>query len=150
MFQVPAKTQYAIRALVHIAQAGEDSAARIAEAQKISPKYLEGVLSQLKTAGIVASDRGRQGGYRLVRDAADIRMSEVVEATEGEIRPVGCVDSADSCVMGVSCMPRRFWLGLKSAVDDYLSSVTLAELSEEPFISLNSPGDTDTGARRTR
>jgi Rrf2 family protein len=150
MFQVPAKTQYAIRALVHIAKAGEDSAARIAEAQQISPKYLEGILGQLKTAGIVASDRGRQGGYRLARDAADIRMSEVVEATEGEIRPVGCVDSADSCAMGLSCMPRRFWLGLKSAVDGYLSSVTLAELSEEPFISLNSTEDSDASARSTR
>jgi DNA-binding IscR family transcriptional regulator len=52
--------------------------------------------------------------------------------------------------MGVSCMPRRFWLGLKSAVDDYLSSITLAELSEEPFISLDSPEDADAGARRIR
>jgi Rrf2 family protein len=147
MFQVPAKTQYAIRALVHLARLGEDSASRIAEAQMISPKYLEGILGQLKAAGIVVSDRGRQGGYRLARDAADIRMSEVVEATEGEIRPVDCVDSAASCAMGALCMPRRFWLGLKSAVDSYLSSITLGELAEEPFVGLIPPEDVDATAR---
>ena len=143
MFQVPAKTQYAIRALVHLARNGEDSAARIAEAQQISPKYLEGILGQLKLSGIVVSDRGRSGGYRLARLPAEIRMLEVVEATEGEVRPVGCVDSASSCAMGVSCMPRRFWLGLKSAVDGYLSSVTLGDLAEDFFIGEGSPAPTD-------
>ena len=147
MFQVPAKTQYAIRALVHLVRTGEDSAARIAEAQKISPKYLEGILGQLKTAGIVASDRGRQGGYRLARDPASIRMLEVVEATEGEVRPVDCVDSAASCAMGALCMPRRFWLGLKSAVDTYLTSITLGELAEEPFVDLVAPEDSCPPAR---
>ncbi len=48
MFQVPAKTQYAIRALAHLARSGGDSAARISSAQNISVKYLEGILNQLK------------------------------------------------------------------------------------------------------
>ncbi|HEY9054216.1 MAG TPA: Rrf2 family transcriptional regulator [Rectinemataceae bacterium] len=133
MFQVPAKTQYAIRALVHLARRGEDSAARIAEAQMISPKYLEGILGQLKAAGIVVSGRGRMGGYRLAKDPAHVKMLEVVEATEGEVRPVDCLDSAASCILGGSCMPRRFWLGLKSAVDEYLSSVSLGDLANERF-----------------
>lgn len=137
MFQVPAKTQYAIRALVHLAKKGSDSASRIAEAQMISPKYLEGILNQLKLAGIVISDRGRSGGYRLAREASDIRMSDIVQATEGEVRPVECVDDKNVCTMGALCMPRKFWLGLKEAVDGYLGSVTLGDLSEEPFVAID-------------
>jgi Rrf2 family protein len=136
MFQVPVKTQYAIRALVHLARSGGESAAKIAEAELISPKYLEGILSQLKLAGIVASDRGRSGGYRLTRPAAEIKMIEVVNATEGEVRPVECVDDRHVCSLGALCMPRKFWLGLKDAVDGYLASVTLGDLAEEPFIAL--------------
>jgi Rrf2 family protein len=137
MFQVPVKTQYAIRALVHLAKNGSDSAARIAEAQMISPKYLEGILNQLKLAGIVMSDRGRSGGYRLAREASGIRMSDIVLATEGEVRPVECVDDKSVCTMGAICVPRKFWIGLKEAVDGYLSSVTLGDLSEEPLIVID-------------
>jgi Rrf2 family protein len=141
MFQVPVKTQYAIRALVHLARKGSDSAARIAEAQHISPKYLEGILNQLKLSGIVISDRGRSGGYRLARPAQDVLMIDIVRATEGEIRPVECVDSPSVCALGALCMPRKFWLGLKDAVDGYLSSISLGDLAEEPFITLRNPAD---------
>jgi Rrf2 family protein len=137
MFQVPVKTQYAIRALVHLARKGSDSSAKIAEAQHISPKYLEGILNQLKLAGIVISDRGRSGGYRLAHEASSVLMIDIVRATEGEIRPVECVDSPSVCAMGAFCMPRKFWLGLKDAVDGYLSSITLGDLAEEPFITLD-------------
>jgi Rrf2 family protein len=139
VFQVPAKTQYAIRALVHLARIGSDSASRIAEAQMISPKFLEGILGQLKTAGIVVSDRGRSGGYRLSRMASDINMLDVVTATEGEVKPVECVGEQKACVLGSFCMPRKFWLGLKGAVDSYLSSVSLEDLAEEPFVILPEP-----------
>lgn len=137
MFQVPAKTQYAIRALVHLARNSGDSASKIAEAQHISPKYLEGILNQLKTAGIVVAGRGRSGGYHLAREASEIKMIDIVSATEGEVRPVECVDDRNVCSLGALCMPRKFWLGLKGAVDGYLSSVTLGDLSEEPFIALH-------------
>lgn len=132
MFQVPAKTQYAIRALAHLARTGGDSAARIAASQAISPKYLEGILGQLKMAGIVLSGRGRSGGYRLARDAYSIRMSEIVKATEGDVLPVRCVSEENACSNEALCMPRRFWVGLKEAVDGYLESVTLGEIAEDP------------------
>lgn len=147
MFQVPAKTQYAIRALVHLAHSGSDPASRIAETQKISLKYLEGILNQLKLAGIVASDRGRTGGYRLARDASEILMIDIVRATEGEIRPVECVDERSPCSLGAICMPRRFWLGLKDAVDSYLQSISLGDLAEEPFISFPSGLEEKTDSR---
>lgn len=140
MFQVPAKTQYAIRALAHLARSGGDSAARVAQAQNISVKYLEGILNQLKLAGIVTSDRGRGGGYRLSRPASEIPMIDIVAAMEGELRPVGCVDDSSACSRGAFCMPRRFWQGLKDSVESYLKSVNLADLAEEPLVTVCATG----------
>jgi len=131
MFQVSTRTQYAIRALVHLANFGTSCSASIAEAQHISPKYLEGIMGQLKSSGLVISGRGRRGGYRLSRDPACVSMLEVVHATEGDVRPVDCVDDSNTCVMGKLCSPRRFWLGLKDTVDSYLASVTLGDLADE-------------------
>lgn len=166
MFSVSTKTQYGIRALVHLARSEEESlrargrpgrsdarrgdaaeradiattevatsssdsvvtAAAIAAAENISPKYLEGILSQLTTVGLLVSERGKRGGYRLARQASAITMLEIVEALEGEIRPVGCVDSLALCSHGQGCLPRRFWLGLKDSVDGYLSSRTLRDI----------------------
>ncbi|MCX8014145.1 MAG: Rrf2 family transcriptional regulator [Rectinema sp.] len=142
MFQVPTKTQYAIRALVYLVHHGAASVASIAEAERISPKYLEAIISQLKNAAIVVADRGRTGGYRLAVDARSILMSDVVRAMEGDVKPVVCVDSTDRCVASAGCLPRRFWLGLKKAVDDYLQSVTLADIAEPVWIGTQ-PGSDD-------
>jgi len=152
VFSVPTRTQYGIRALVHLAKAElasreragslarEEAAqahgslaavatsAEIARAENISPKYLEGILAQLKAKGLVAAERGKNGGYRLSRDPGAILMSEVVEALEGEVRPVDCVEDSGCCSQGGSCLPRRFWLGLKGAIDGYLSSKTLKDV----------------------
>ncbi len=140
MFQVPAKTQYAIRALAHLARSGGDSAARISVAQNISVKYLEGILNQLKLSGIVVSDRGRGGGYRLAKPASEILMIDIVAAMEGELKSVECVDDSSACSMGSFCMPRRFWQGLKDSVESYLKSVNLGDLAEEPLASLCQTG----------
>ena len=130
MFSVPAKTQYGIRALVHLARMGTRTAtgSEIARAEAISPKYLEGILCQLKAAGLVQSERGAHGGYRLSRDAASIRMIDIVEALEGEIRPVECIEDSGCCSQGGGCLPRRFWIGLKEAIDGYLASRTLRDV----------------------
>ena len=132
MFSVPTKTQYGIRALVHLARIEPDSAAsaEIARSEGIPPKYLEGILAQLKAAGLVLSERGKNGGYRLARPAPDVKMIEIVEALEGEVRPVGCLDQVVTCSQGDNCLPRRFWVGLKATIDDYLTSRTLHDVLE--------------------
>lgn len=132
MFSVPTKTQYGIRALVHLARMADDSAAsaEIARAEGIPAKYLEGILGQLKNAGLVLSERGKNGGYRLARGASEIRMKEIVEALEGEVRPVGCLDDSGVCAQGDCCLPRIFWVGLKETIDGYLESKTLRDVIE--------------------
>lgn len=147
MFQVPTKTQYAIRALVHLVRTKSASVASIAEAQRIPLKYLEAILGQLKSAGLVVAVRGRSGGYRLARDPELILMSDVVRATEGEITPVGCLDDAGFCMVSEACLPRRFWFGLKRVVDAYLESVTLAEIAEPGFLPAPESSQRDFVAR---
>jgi Rrf2 family iron-sulfur cluster assembly transcriptional regulator len=132
MFSVPTKTQYGIRALVHLARSTEASevSAQIARIEGIPAKYLEGILTQLKAAGLVLSERGKNGGYRLARPASEIKMIEIVEALEGEVKPVGCVDDSGTCSHGDCCLPRIFWVGLKGAIDGYLESKTLRDVIE--------------------
>jgi Rrf2 family transcriptional regulator, cysteine metabolism repressor len=136
VFSVPTKTQYGIRALVHLARAVDSSASpsiseassEIAKAEGIPSKYLEGILVQLKAAGLVLSERGKKGGYRLAKPASEILMLEIVEALEGEVKPVGCLDDVGLCAKGDCCLPRIFWVGLKEAIDGYLGSKTLLDV----------------------
>ncbi len=138
MFSVPTKTQYGIRALVHMARidasssapSASQASAEIARAEGIPSKYLEGILVQLKTAGLVLSERGKKGGYRLAKPASEMRMIEIVEALEGEVKPVGCLDDVGVCAQGDCCLPRVFWVGLKDAIDGYLGSRTLSDVIE--------------------
>ncbi len=148
MFQVPTKTQYAIRALVHLVRTKSASVASIAEAEHIPFKYLEAIFGQLKSAGLLIADRGRSGGYRLARAPELILMSEVVKATEGDITPVGCLDDAGFCIVSEACLPRRFWFGLKRTVDAYLESVTLAEIAEPGFLPAPDPSQKESAAAK--
>jgi Rrf2 family protein len=106
------------------------TSAEIAAAEGIPAKYLEGILGQLKTAGLILSERGKNGGYRLAKSASEILMLDIVEALEGEIKPVGCLDDSAVCAQGDCCLPRAFWGGLKAAIDGYLSSRTLRDVIE--------------------
>ena len=75
-------------------------------------------------------------------------MIDIVAAMEGELRPVECVDDSNVCSMGAFCMPRKFWQGLKDSVENYLRSVNLGDLAEEPLITLCGTGP-NRAARKT-
>jgi len=132
LFSVSAKTQYAIRAMSFLARNTERvvSSAEIAAAEQIPAKYLEGIMTSLKNGGLVSGERGKNGGYRLLKAASDIPMLQIVEALDGSVMPVNCVETPDTCSLGCSCMPRQFWIGLKSTIDDYLRDCSLQDLVE--------------------
>ncbi len=132
MFSVSARTQYAIRAMTHLARMAERSAtaAEIAQSEGIPAKYLEGILSRLTVTGLIESERGKNGGYRITMDPGAISMLSIVEAMDGTVKPVVCVETADSCAFGEACRPRKFWTGLKEAIDAYLAERTLKDVSE--------------------
>jgi Rrf2 family protein len=81
-----AKTQYAVQAVIHLARQERDrviSASEMAAAMAISPKFLEDILGALRTAGIVRSRRGKDGGYALTAMPAELTVLDVVRAVEG-------------------------------------------------------------------
>jgi Rrf2 family protein len=83
---------YALRALLHLAQTYEQGLAKIheiAQAERIPEKFLEGILVTLKNARVVASHRGREGGYRLRRPPADTIVGDIVRLMDGPLAPFG-------------------------------------------------------------
>ena len=88
--RVSAKVDYALRAMAELAAAppGLMTADQLASAQHIPPKFLESILSQLRSAGLIASQRGAEGGYQLARPAEEISIAEVIRELEGPIATV--------------------------------------------------------------
>lgn len=125
--------QYGARAMLDIAMNSDDGKPvqlrDIARRQDIPEKYLERLIGTLRAAGLLKSVRGAQGGYMLSRPASDIRLSDIIEIVEGPISPVECVDSPDTCVRSTHCVTREIWDGLKQAVHDTLSAITLEKMT---------------------
>jgi Rrf2 family cysteine metabolism transcriptional repressor len=100
----------------------------IAARQDISKRYLEHMMTQLRNRGLVVSERGASGGYRLARDPADIRLDQIFEALEGEIAPVECVRDSSVCQRADDCITRELWCEVSDAVRSVLAKKTLADL----------------------
>ena len=86
---IPAKVDYGMRALLALTARGEPTTAEaLAEAQALPSKFLGAILNDLRRAGIVASQRGSEGGYRLARPAAQISVADVMRALDGPLAEV--------------------------------------------------------------
>jgi Rrf2 family transcriptional regulator, cysteine metabolism repressor len=135
------KAEYGVRLLVELGRQGGGlpvSLKAIAEAEGLPLAYLERIVALLKKASLVESTRGAHGGYRLSRDAAEIRMDEVVLALEGAVAPMSCFvdDSAEESRVlcshiddaGRACGTKLLWLRVHGGVMEALANTTLAEL----------------------
>ncbi|HWG84022.1 MAG TPA: Rrf2 family transcriptional regulator [Deinococcales bacterium] len=146
---ISTKAQYGLRALIEIAKAEGSTLAlkNVAEKQEISQHYLEQIAAALRRSGFIRSVRGAHGGYRLARPAASITALEVVQAMEGSLAPVSCVDDPSSCGHHGGCATEGLWRRVDIAVRGVLASTTLADLMTESqllqaaqLIQLTSPG----------
>jgi Rrf2 family protein len=141
--RISAKADYAIRALVELAADSERPLAceSIAVAQGVPYRFLKAVLRDLRTSGIVRSQRGCEGGYRLGRAADAISLAEVVAAVDGEVLTVhgGQVDGADA-----DNPVDVVWRAIRAHTEELLAGVTVADLltrtPAEPAASLLAPG----------
>ena len=88
--RVSAKADYAIRAMVELAAGGDGplKGDRIAQAQSIPIKFLENIMSDLRNAGLVRSQRGAEGGYWLNRPADEVSLADVIRAVDGPLASV--------------------------------------------------------------
>jgi len=125
------KGSYSARAMVDLALHGGDGPVLIrdiSERQKISKGYLEQLFIPLRAAGLVRGIRGAGGGFTLARPPEEIKLSEIIRATEGSTAPVACVDDRRLCQQSDVCMVRDVWVEMKRACDYVLESLTLQDM----------------------
>ena len=129
---ISSRGTYALRVLCDLALHGDGGylALRdIVERQGMSQKYIEGIMTSLSKGGLVEGVHGRGGGYRLSRAPEDYTLGEILRLTEGDLAPVSCVTrGAPVCENAASCRARPVWDELNRRINDYLDSVTLADL----------------------
>lgn len=131
MLQLSTKIRYAVRALIEIAKQESDEPVMIsfiAEKQDISVKYLENIMSLLKTAGIVRSVRGKNGGYLLVEDVDKISVYDVIKAVEGPVSIAPCSDSPKLCKRSSHCVATNLWQEITKYIQNRTKEVSIGEL----------------------
>ena len=129
--RVSAKADYALRAAIELAAAGDGpvKGERIAQAQEIPLKFLENILLELRHAGIVRSQRGVEGGYWLARPAEEVSLAEVIRAVEGPIANVRGVGPQDVEYGGAAGRLREVWIAVRANLRAVLEHVTIADLA---------------------
>ena len=129
---VTSKGRYALRVMLDLAQHREDgfvSLKTVADRQGISMKYLEMIVGCLKKAELLESSRGKEGGYRLNREDADYSVGEILRSIEDNLAPVSCIkDGSVTCDQAAGCLTVPMWKELDEITNEYLDSVTLADL----------------------
>ena len=137
------KSRYGLRLMAELACAAPGRAMslkEISERQQLSLKYLEQLVTPLARAGLVKSERGSQGGYRLVKDPAATTAGEIIAAMEGSVAPIPCLESEiNECPLSDQCATLPFWAGLDEVINRYLDSVTLADIAKSMAESAAGP-----------
>jgi Rrf2 family protein len=129
------RTRYALRSLLYLAEEQDGhpvQLARIAETQRVPPKYLELIMLDLKKAGLVRSTRGPRGGYRLARGPEEISFGQIVRVMEGPIALVSCASvnfyaPCGDCRDEASCAIRKAFAILRDQTTSYLDGISLNE-----------------------
>ncbi len=125
------RTRYGMRAAIELAQHEGKRPLQlkvIAERQGISVKYLEQLMSLLRSAGFVRSVRGSKGGYILARPAEQINVHEIFRCLEGAVSTAECTEDMDYCERAADCAAREIWLRVEEAIRNVLGSLTLADV----------------------
>ncbi|RAK61449.1 Rrf2 family transcriptional regulator [Phenylobacterium hankyongense] len=128
------KGRYAVMAMADLArrESGAERAvalAEIAARQEISLSYLEQLFARLRRKGLVKSARGPGGGYRLARTADETTIAEIVHAVDEPLRATRCASQGKGCMLkGERCLTHDLWADLGDRIEDYLSSVSLADV----------------------
>jgi Rrf2 family protein len=128
---VSRRTNYATRAILALALEGggplklEELARRTAVPQSV----LEQVMPTMRTAGLVRSERGPAGGYRLNKKPEEITLERVVRLFQGQLAPIGCATRPEPCPMTLGCTLRDVWEEVRDATITLLGRVTFADLA---------------------
>lgn len=129
---VTAKADYAVRAVIELAAGGDEGPRKVeevAQAQHIPISFLENILTQLRSAGIVRSQRGPEGGYWLARPANELNLAEVIRAVEGPLVGVRGQRPEEVEYEGSAESLQQVWIALRANLRKVLEHVTIADLA---------------------
>ena len=134
VMRVTAKVDYAVRAATLLAtqaagEGGPVKGDRIATSQAIPVKYLENILSELRQAGVIRSQRGADGGYWLARPAEEITVADVIRAVEGPLAHVRGERAENLDYPDGTGSLQEVWVALRASLRLVLESVTLADIA---------------------
>ena len=129
---ITTRGRYALRVMVDLAQNAQEkpvSLKTVADRQGISMKYLEGIVCEMKKNGLLESARGKEGGYRLTASPDKISAGQILRCVEESLAPVACIKAGSvSCGRAAVCLTLPMWKELDDVTNNYLDSVTLADL----------------------
>ena len=126
--KIPKKSQYALKAILELARHNSGKAIKtqkIADSQRISQRFTEIILNELKHGGFVKSKRGNKGGYMLARDARDLTVREIIEYIEGPISLAQNID--DTASIGNEAFT-ELWQEINNAIGEVCERKSFADL----------------------
>ncbi|HEX4082676.1 MAG TPA: Rrf2 family transcriptional regulator [Acidimicrobiales bacterium] len=125
---IPAKVDYGLRALLSLAVAGAPQTAEVlASDQGLPPRFLGAILAELRRAGLVASQRGAEGGYRLARAPEQITLAEIIRALDGPLAEVRGFRPEATFYEGSAEHLQQVWVAVRASLRQVLENVTLAQ-----------------------
>ena len=132
---VSTKGRYALRVMVHFAQRGGEEyipLKEIAEAEGISQKYLESIMTTLSKAGFVDAAHGKGGGYRLNRSPEGYTIGAILKLTEGSLAAVSCTSQGPAaCQRSTCCQTKPMWDKLDRMIDEFFEGITIGDLLKD-------------------
>jgi Rrf2 family protein len=129
---VTAKADYAVRAVIELAQSSQASPRKVdavAQAQGIPVSFLENILTQLRSAGIVRSQRGPEGGYWLAKPPDEVSLAQVIRAVEGPLVGVRGQRPEEIEYSGSAESLQQVWIALRTNLRKVLEQVTVAQVA---------------------
>jgi len=129
--RISAKTDYAIRAAAELAAVAGEGWTRtesVAQVQGIPLPFLLNILAELRSAGLVHSRRGVDGGYRLARSPEEITVADVIRAVDGPLANIAGALPEEVAYTGAATALRETWIALRVQMRSVLERVTLADL----------------------
>lgn len=130
--KITTKGQYSLKAMAVLAAAEEGEALSISQLARetfVTENYLEQLLPKLRSAGLIESLRGAQGGYRLAKPAEAISVGDVLRAAEGDLVPVDCSLTTDKpCDKEEGCVVKYVWKRVMDSVNETVDGISLKSL----------------------
>ncbi|MBV9802187.1 MAG: Rrf2 family transcriptional regulator [Solirubrobacterales bacterium] len=130
--RISAKADYAVRAAIELAATSNGKAVpaeRIATSQGIPLNFLEHILSDLRIAGLVRSQRGADGGYRLAREPAELTIADIIRAVEGPLATVRGGKPEEAEYPGAASQLPRVWIAVRKNLRSVVEHVTVADVA---------------------